>query len=146
MISEYLEARFRGGKLALGMARIYAQTMIHGAIKRCCVKQKRGVFVLQVSHLFDHVDTLRGVEHRVENAGAFQAQEHQREVDVVVAAGSGLQGIAGALFLFESLAHVAQIGPGPARPWPYRRQSTSCNSCRNRVALSVLLARVRDFM
>ena len=88
--------------------------MIDGPIERRRITQEIGVLPLEVSHLLDHIDTLRCVEDLVKDAGALQAQIHQREVDVVITAAPGLQRIARALFFLQPRPHLRQLLSGTA--------------------------------
>ena len=60
-------------------------------------------------HLLDHVDALRRVQHFIKDARALEPQIHQRKVDIVVAAGAGLQWIAPPLLALQARPHFRQF-------------------------------------
>ena len=70
-------------------------------------RRKSASVARQVPHLLDDFDALRRVQHFIENARAPQPQVHQREIDIVIAAGAGLQRIARALLPLQPRAHFA---------------------------------------
>ncbi len=103
-----------GGEVAGGVAVVDAEAVVDGAVEGGGVAEELGVGAFEVAHFFDDVDAGGGVEHFEEDARAFEAQVEQHEVDVVVAAGSGFEGVGGALFLFQAHAHGAEVLAGAA--------------------------------
>ena len=61
-----------------------------------------------MAHLFDDIDSLGSIQGLEENTRAFEAQVHQRKVDVVVAAAAGLERILSALLAFDAQTHLLQ--------------------------------------
>ncbi len=105
---------FVGGEVAGGVAVVDAEAVVDGAVEGGGVAEELGVGAFEVAHFFDDVDAGGGVEDFEEDAGAFETQVEQHEVDVVVAAGAGLEGVGGALFFFEAHAHGAEVLAGAA--------------------------------
>src|ERR1051326_7324058 len=86
---EHLKLRLRRGKAAFGMARDDPLAMIDGTVERSSFAEEVGVFAIEMTHLFDHVDALGGVQHAVKDSSAFEPEIHQSKIDVVVAADDG---------------------------------------------------------
>src|SRR5258708_3726350 len=86
--------------------------MIDGAIKRRGIAKKFGIRALQMAHGFDDVDALRRVQNFEENPGAFESQVEQQKIDIVEAAESGFERVAGALLFFQAHTHLAKVALG----------------------------------
>ncbi len=87
----------RHRQAAFGVSRGDPQTVIDSTIERGRTAQKFRVFPLEVAHFFDDVDALRRIQYFEENACSFQAQIHQRKINIVVTAAPRLERIASAL-------------------------------------------------
>src|SRR5437763_9060869 len=88
--------------------------MIERAIERSGIAKRIGFLALQVPHLLDYVDALRGVQHLVKYPGAFEPEIHQDEVDIVVASAAGFERVVRSLLLFQARAHLRQLFPRAA--------------------------------
>ena len=85
--------------------------MIHGAVKRRRIAQEVGVVRIEVAHLLEDFNALRSVQDFEEHARAAQPQVQQGEIDVVVAAGGGLQRVLLAVLPLDAEPHLAEIYP-----------------------------------
>src|SRR5688500_16864143 len=91
------------------MSRRNALSVIDRTIEGRRISQKISIFTIQMTHLLDNVDSFRGIQHLKKDAGAFKTEIHEREIDIVIAADSGLERIALTLLALQTGAHLRQL-------------------------------------
>src|SRR5438552_17033828 len=96
-------------ELSGGLAGPDAQAMVDGPVESRGIAEGVGVLPFEVSHFFNDINALRGVQDLVENSRPFEPQIHQCKVDIVVAAAPRLERIARDLLYLYTRAHLRQF-------------------------------------
>src|ERR1700722_5638827 len=100
----------RGRQSSLRVTGTNAQAMIQCAIEGRGIAQESSLGPIQVMHALQNLDAFGGIQRLKKYPRAFEAQIHQKKVDIVISTATGFQWMRRALLFFQALAHLLEVG------------------------------------